>query len=312
MRSLVRLSCALLLLIPSLTLAAQAATERGVMVREGVMYVSPDRTAAKLGTVERGQELVLLEKSHDWLHVIEILPNEVEHTGWMLSKGIIFPSEPHADAIIFGSAADSEAEASRPHGRKGAAEDAIRTYAWLAENLKTSPLAAEALYRAADDEWQLERTDRWSRPSAKRHDEDWEANIPEDHIRQVMKRFPKTKWADLAAFDLIDNKRCPDWTVNLQCADKESKAYEKYATDHPQSPKAAEALYEAAWRQSALAAMLKTAEQNNKIGEAEGRAQALASRIISEYPEQGDWAARAQALIYYVQQDIPTFGLSTE
>lgn len=291
---------------------AARAAERGVIVREGAMYVAPDRTSAKLSTVERGQELVLLEKSNEWLHVIEILPGEAEHTGWMLSKGIIFPNQAHADEIIFGAAANAEAEASRPGGRKGAAGDAIRLYAWLAENMKTSPLAGEALYRAADDRWQIERADRWSRPSARRHDADWEADIPEDYIRQVMKRYPRTKWADLAAFDLIDNKRCPDWTVTLQCAEKESKAYEKYADDHPQSPKAAEALYEAAWRQSALAAMLKTAEQNDKIGAAKARAQALAERIISQYPQQGDWAQRAQTLLYYLQQDIPTFGMATE
>lgn len=313
MSAYVRRSCVLLLvLFIALAVTPARAAERGVTVREGVMYVAPDKTSAKLWTVERGRELVLLEKSHDWLHVIELLPGAAEHTGWMLSKGIIFPSQAHADEIIFGAAADAEAEAAKAGGRKGAAEDAIRLYAWLAENMKTSPLAGEALYRAADDRWQLERADRWTRPSAKRHDADWTADIPEDYVRQVMKRYPRTKWADLADYDLIDNKKCPDWTVGPECAEKEAKAFEKYAEDRPQSPKAAEALFEAAWRQSALSAMLKTAEEPKKAADAKAKAQELASRILSQYPQQGDWAARAQTLLYFLQQDIPTFGLAVE
>lgn len=305
-------SCALAASLLLFAATSAFAAERGVMVRQSPMYVSPDASSAKLGVVERGREMVLLEKSNGWLHVVEMLPGDVEHTGWMSSKGMVFPSTPHADQVIFGEAANSEAEAASSHGRKGAAEDAIRLYAWLAENMKTSPLAGEALYRAADDQWQMERADRFSRPSAKRNDPGWEADIPEDNIRQVMSKFPRTKWADLAAFDLLDNKRCPDWTLSLQCADKESKAFEKYATERPQSPKAAEALYEAATRQAALVQMLKTAEQNDKIAQAKQRAEEMASRIISQYAQQGDWAARAQTLLYYLQQDLPTYGLGSE
>ena len=33
--------------------------------------------------------------------------------------------------------------------------------------------------------------------------------------------------------------------------------------------------------------------------------------IRSQYP-QGDWALRAQRLIFYIQQGVPTFGNTTE
>jgi len=36
--------------------------------------------------------------------------------------------------------------------------------------------------------------------------------MEEKYMKEVMKKFlPGTKWADLAAFHLIDNKLCGDW-----------------------------------------------------------------------------------------------------
>ena len=60
---------ALIVLGNSLLLAA----DRGTLVREAIIYISPDTTSNKLGQVERGRELVLLEKSHNWLHVEALL-----------------------------------------------------------------------------------------------------------------------------------------------------------------------------------------------------------------------------------------------
>ena len=68
----------------------------------------------------------------------------------------------------------------------------------------------------------------------------------------LAKKFPNTKWADLAAFRMLDNKLCGDWLAQSKCPEMESALYEKYVAEHPQSPKAAEALYLAAWRQAAL------------------------------------------------------------
>src|ERR1700747_1802345 len=60
---------ALIVLGHSLLLAA----DRGTLVREAVIYLSPDTNASKLGQAERGRELVLLDKSRNWLHVEALL-----------------------------------------------------------------------------------------------------------------------------------------------------------------------------------------------------------------------------------------------
>src|SRR5437763_221820 len=58
--------------------AAQA--EHGIMVRVANIYLSPDPTSAKLGEVERGREVAILEKSRDWLHVLASLTTERDVT----------------------------------------------------------------------------------------------------------------------------------------------------------------------------------------------------------------------------------------
>lgn len=84
-----------------------------------------------------------------------------------------------------------------------------------------------------------------------------------------------------------------------------------YVKDHPQSPAAAEALYDAAWRWSALIQIYKTEDQQKKSVDAKSRAISLAQRVASSYP-QSDWGSRAQTLLYLVQQDVPTWGNQQE
>ncbi len=131
--------------------------------------------------------------------------------------------------------------------------------------------------------------------------------MSEDQLKQVIKKFPHTKWADLAAFDLLDNKLCGDWQGASKCPDKEADLYEKYAADHPESPKLAEALYEAAWRRAALVEIYKTEAQANKSSESRAKAQVLAQRIVAQ-SNAGDWTPRAQTLLYKIEQKIPTYG----
>ncbi len=82
--------------------------------------------------------------------------------------------------------------------------------------------------------------------------------------------------------------------------------YEKYAKERPNSPAVAEALYDAAWRQSALIEIYKTEDQAKKSEESRAKAIALAERASEA--SQGDWAARAQRLLYLIQQGVPTYG----
>jgi len=111
----------------------------------------------------------------------------------------------------------------------------------------------------------------------------------------------------MAAYHLIENKVCGDWAGDTKCPEKESELYEKYVRERPQSAKAAEALYEAAWRQAALIQMYKDDGNAGRSNGARNKATALARQIASQYP-QTDWGARAQTLIYLIEQDIPTSG----
>ena len=150
-----------------------------------------------------------------------------------------------------------------------------------------------------------------SRPSAKMRDPGMRESINEDMMHQVMKKYPGSKWADLAAFHLIENKLCGDWQDSSKCPEKESERYEKYASEHPDSPTAPEALYDAAWRQAALIEIYKTENQAGKSAQAKTRASSLAQQLVAKY-SQSDWASRAQTLIYMVEQNIPTYGNATE
>ena len=98
------------------------------------------------------------------------------------------------------------------------------------------------MYRSADIRWQLEKADVSSRPSSRERESYLREGMEEKYMKEVIKKFPGTKWADLAAFHLIDNKLCGDWQGSSKCPVKESEIYEKYATEHPQSPAVAEAL----------------------------------------------------------------------
>jgi outer membrane protein assembly factor BamD (BamD/ComL family) len=295
-------------------------TERAVCVRSANLYLSPDTNSQKLATVDRGREVAVLEHSgSQWVHVLASLgeardaygEGERDVSGWMLDKGLVRKTTPNGDQILFGEAADSEAEAERRGGRRGADRDALRLYYRVAEYFPNSPLAGEAAYRSADIAWQLDVQDMRSRPSAKEKDPYMRHQMDEDQMKKVEKKYPNTKWADLAAFDLIDNKLCGDWEGDPKCPEKESSIYEKYVEEHPQSPKAAEALYDAAWRQSALIEIYAQRNDQKKADESRTRAMELAQRVSQQYPN-SDYAFRAQRLIFLLQQKIPTYGNVTD
>ncbi|MBI3474503.1 MAG: outer membrane protein assembly factor BamD [Acidobacteria bacterium] len=307
-----------------LTLATPNArsAERGVLVREAVIYLSPDVTSSKLGEAGRGREMILLDRSKNWLHVEALLgfsktpdPAFVEDedmegktiSGWILDTGLVWESTANGDRILFGAAVDSEDEASRRHGRRGADQDALRLYRRVYDLFPASPLAGEGLYRAADVKWQIEKSDVMTRPSAREKDASMREGMDEQPMKQVIKKFPGTKWADLAAFHLLDNKVCGDWQGTSKCPDKEAEMFEKYVKEHPQSPSAPEALYRATFRRAALVEIYKTEEQAKKSEESKSRAIALAQQLVSQYP-QSDWSARGQMLLYLLQQGVPAYG----
>jgi len=310
------------LLLSTVTAFAQA--PRGTLVSEESIRVAPASDAAKLGQAGRGHELVILDATHDWTHVEAIIREPQKDadedspeaqgktiTGWVPDKALVTGTTPNGDKIVFGEAADSEDQASRRRGRRDAAQDAMRLYYRVYDLFPASPLAAEGLYRAADIKWQLERSDVMTRPSARERDAYMRGQINEEWMKLVMKKFPGTKWADLAAFHLIDNKLCGDWQGASKCPEKEAEIYEKYGDEHAQSPAAAEALYQAAWRRSALIEIYKTEANQKKSEESKNRALALAQKVVSQFG-QSEWALRAQRLIFYIQQSVPTYGSTAD
>jgi hypothetical protein len=293
--------------------------DHATLIRDAQLYVTPG-SSEKLVELQRGRDLVIFERTtidkQPWLKVYATIVDQEresvrELTGWLPEKGVVATSTPNGDQIIFGEAVDSEQQAEQRGGRKGAAQDAMRLYYRMQEFFPNSPLAGEAMWRSADIRWQIEKSDVMRRPSARELDPDARTPIEDEFMKQVIKKFPHTKWADLAAYNLIDNKLCGEWKGLAKCPEKESEIYTHYAHEHPQSPKAAEALYNAAWRQAVLVDIYRINNENDKSASARKKAIALAQELISQSP-QGDWKPRTLDLIYKLEQNVPLYGTQQE
>ena len=242
--------------------------------------------------MQPGRELVIAEKSGDWLRVYantdiqemressdtpiigdDSTPPPI--SGWMQAKGIVIETNPNGDQILMGAAATEESLASDPRGPLNAAKTARLLYRRAAEMFPNSPLAGEAAWRSADIQWQLQKADLSTLRSSKEKSPYMRELMDEDELKKVIKMFPDTRWADLAAFDLIDNKLCGDWQGQTQCPDKESKIYEKYAKEHLDSPRAAQALYQAIYRQAVLNDMYRANGDDGKADKAKNNAREL-------------------------------------
>lgn len=297
---------------------------RATALRVTWLYVSPDKSAQKVDRVQIGREMVVAENSWPWIRVYANTDIEEEHTsdqpifgtnetpppisGWMEAKGVVVEGTSNGDQILMGAAAEQEAEASDPRGPANAARSAHLLYRRLVEMFPDSPLAAEAAWRAADILWQIQKSDFNSLPSAKERDSYLREQMDEDGLKKVIKMYPHTRQADLAEFDLIDNKLCGDWQGSEKCPEKESEIFEKYATEHPDSPRAAKALYEATYRQAALSDMYAADGNDRKQDEAHNHARDLAAKLKDKFP-QSDYTWRAAALVYKLDQGIPVYGI---
>ena len=87
-------------------------------------------------------------------------------SGWMEAKGVVEETTPNGDQILMGAAANQEALASNPRGPANAAQSARLLYRRVVEMFPNSPLAPEAAWRAADIQWQIEKADASTLPSA--------------------------------------------------------------------------------------------------------------------------------------------------
>jgi hypothetical protein len=291
--------------------------EHGTVIGEVMLHVAPDPNSQKLEKVTRGRDVFLMDRTNvdnkPWAHLLAVVSVDVERetdreiSGWVPANVVVTTSTPNGDQIIFGEAVDSESRADM--GAKNARDDARRLYFRLYEYFPASPLAGEALWRSANIQWQLEKVDVSRRPSSREMDPALRVAINEDPLKLVMKKFPHSKWSDLAAYNLIDNKVCGSWKGETKCPEKESELYEKYVREHPDSPKAAEALFNAATRQGALVEMFRANHEQDKSEKARKKGLELAQEIVTKHVDD-DWKPRAMDLMYALQQGIPTYNVN--
>jgi hypothetical protein len=335
LRSAVPRALALALAVACAALAAGAqkkqpqivkpmAGPRATVLRVTWLYISPDKSSQKVDRVQIGREMVVADKSGPWMRVYANTDVEEQHqsdepvfgsndapppiTGWIEAKGVVVETNPNGDQVLMGTAANQEALATDPRGPANAAHSARLLYRRLAEMYPNSPLAAEASWRAADILWQLQKADLSSLPSAKERDPFLRDQMDDDELKKVVKFYPHTRWADLADFELIDNKLCGDWQGSTKCPEKESDIYEKYAAEHPDSPRTARALYEAAYRQAVLTDMYAADGNDKKKDQAHNHARELAAKLKDKFP-QSDYTWRALALVYKLDEDVPVYGI---
>ena len=301
---------------------------RATALRVTWLYVGPDLGSQKVDRVQIGREMVVAEKSGPWMRVyantdIEELQEDKDTpligsdetpppiSGWLQAKGIVEETTPNGDQVLMGAAANQEALASDPRGPVNAAQSARLLYQRLFEMFPNSPLAPEAQWRAADIKWQLEKADTSTLRSSHEKDAYMRQQMDEDALKKVIKLYPHTRQADLAAFDLIDNKLCGDWQGEVQCPQKESEIYEKYADEHPDGPRTAQALYQAVYRQAVLTDMFAANGDDKKSENAKNHAHELLARLKDHFAT-SDYAWRAGALVYKLDEGIPVYGIDRE
>lgn len=300
---------------------------RATALRVTWLYIAPDTSSQKVDRVQIGREMVVAEKSGPWMRVYANTDIEEMHdkdapmfgtdstpppiSGWMEARGVVVETTPGGDLVLMGEAANQESLAENPRGPVNAAQSARLLYRRLSEMFPNSPLAPEAAWRAADIQWQTQKADAASRPSAHEKDAYLRDQMDEDEMKKILKLYPHTRQADLAAFDLIDNKLCGDWQGQTKCPEKEAEEYEKYATEHPDGPKTAQALYQAVYRMAVLKDMYAADGSDGKSESAHTHARELAAKLKDKFAAT-DYNARAASLVYKLDEGIPVYGIDQE
>lgn len=295
---------------------------RATVLHDANVYVAADADSQRVSFVAPGHEVVVVERSSPWVKVfantdVQEDPEDkpefgdenapTPSSGWIRDKGVVGPTTPNGDQILYGSAANLEDAATKPNAPKDAAMEAHLLYRRVAEYFPQSQLAPEAAWRSADIRWQLEKRDISTLPSAKEQDASLRPQLFEGEMKKVIKNYPGTKYAGMASFAMLDNKLCGDWQGLPKCPEKEAELYEKYARQFPDSPRAAEALYNAVYRDAVVVTMYAVQEDKKKSDAAASRTQSLAADLKAKYP-QTDYAARAVSIAFRVQQGIPIYG----
>ena len=334
-KTAIRLLCCVVVACVAFTAAAQKAKKdeivkpmagpRATALEVTTLYVSANGDAARIGKVQIGREMVIAGRSGEWLKVyantdIEEMQDDRDVpmvgedsapppiSGWAMAKGIVVEDTPNADQILMGTAANEEALASDPRGPTNSAQAARLLYRRVMEMFPNSSLAPEAAWRGADIQWQLDKADNATLASNRERDPHLRPEMNDNELKKVIKKYPRTRWAALAAFDLIDAKLCGQWEGRTECPAKESDFYLKYAEDYPDGPRTARALYEAAYRLAVLTNMYQGDNNAGKSREAHQRASEIAGRLRTRFAD-SEYSWRAGSLVYKLDQGVPVYGI---
>lgn len=313
---------------PKDNLAGYDKSARATVLHTAIVYVGPDDTSQKVAEVTAGHELVVVAHNGPWVKVFantdtpdqddpnaapefESDDKPVPASGWIKDKGIVTPQTANGDAILFGAAANFEDLAERPHAPKLAAEGAHLLYRRVVEYFPASQLAGDAAWRSADIRWQLDKAANSTLPSAKEQEAYLRPQLYEGDLKRVGKLYPGSKWAALAAYDLIDNKLCGDWQGLPKCPEMEAGFYLKYAEQWNESPKAAEAVYNAVYREGVLVTMYQVSDNRKRADAAAAKTQALAEDMHVRFPA-SDFTRRAESIAFRVKQGLSIYGNDRE
>ncbi len=296
---------------------------KATVIRSTTLYIQGDTGSDKIGTVMPGREMSILERSGRWLRVYANTDEETVRqqdqpafgntqaaqpiSGWIEDGNAIAADTPQGEAILFGEAISWEQAASGPHPPAEAAQSARRLYRMDAELFPGGPRAAEAAWRSADIRWQLQKEDAATLPSAHEKESYLRQQPDEGEMKRIEKQFAGSKWAGYAAYTLIDNKLCGDWQGSEQCPEKEATYYLRFADGYQDSPRAPQALYEAAWRLACAGDMWAADNNDHRAADDRRHAEEIAGQLQAKYGT-ADYAARGAGLSYKVQHGIPVYG----
>jgi hypothetical protein len=295
---------------------------RATVLHEANVYVAADANSQRLSLIAPGHEVVVVERSSPWVKVfantdVQEDPEDkpefgddaapTPSSGWIRDKGVVGPTTQEGDVILYGAAANLEDAATKPNAPKDAAMEAHLLYRRVSDYFPQSTLAPEAAWRSADIRWRLEKRDISTLPSAKEQDANLRPKIFEGEMKKILKNYPGSKYAAMAAFEMLDNKLCGDWQGLPKCPEMEAGLYEKYAHQFPDGPRTAEALYNAVYREATVVTMYTVQEDRKKADDAAGKTQSLAAEVKAKFP-QTDFAARAVSIAFKVKQGIAIYG----
>ncbi len=301
---------------------------RATVVHDTIVYVGPDDASQKVAEVLPGHELVVIQHNGPWVKVFANTdgpdtgdPDKVPEfgedavatpdSGWIKDKGIVPVGMPGGDGILFGSAASYEDQAAQPHAPKDAATEARLLYRRVYEYFPDSQLAAEAAWRSADIRWQMEKVDISSLPSAKEQEAYLRPQLYDGEMKRIQKRWPGSKWAMQASYAMLDNKLCGDWQGLPKCPEMEAGLYLKYAEQNPESPRAAEAFYNAVSREGVLVTMYTVDDNRKRADDAANRVQQMTADMKQRFGG-SDWTRRAESVAFRVKQGVAVYGTDRE